>query len=429
VNRQRFLDTLSDVVTIARGPKPAAAMHEVGLTPTHRVPEPNTWRELLQTIDANVPVANQTVALQEYGITNPSLIAGLEARGADVLRLQVYRWELPEDEPPAGRQCPRLCRRPAGCAAVHRGGPGHARGPDGRADGVGRRRPAAIGQAVIGSVGPTTSEVLREYGWPVDLEPEHPKMGPLVALAAQRSRAILDRKQPVARPGVVQPGAEDRQALVQQPLHESLPPRTVRRGAGLADASSRTLHGRVPRGPRRRRRFWSCAKTPALCSEVMCTAVRRLGVDAAIIFSDLLPILEPMGLDLEFAQGEGPIIHNPVREGADVDRVLELESVDSLDFVTETVRQTRRDLPGTSAVDRVRRGSVHLGQLRDRRRIQPQLSPYQDADVPRCGCLADADGTLRPRRHPVFERPGGCRSPVRPAVRFMGRMPEPRRLS
>jgi uroporphyrinogen decarboxylase len=68
-------------------------------------------------------------------------------------------------------------------------------------------------------------------------------------------------------------------------------------------------------------------------------------VDAAIIFSDLLPILEPMGLDLEFAQGEGPVIHNPVREASDVDRVLELESVESLDFVIETVRQTRNDLP------------------------------------------------------------------------------------
>jgi uroporphyrinogen decarboxylase len=71
-----------------------------------------------------------------------------------------------------------------------------------------------------------------------------------------------------------------------------------------------------------------------------------LGVDAAIIFSDLLPILEPMGLDLEFAQGEGPVIHNPVREAADLDRVLELESVDALDFVMETVRQTRAGLPG-----------------------------------------------------------------------------------
>ena len=91
--------------------------------------------------------------------------------------------------------------------------------------------------------------------------------------------------------------------------------------------------------------FLGLCKNPALCSEVMCTAVNKLGVDAAIIFSDLLPILEPMGLDLEFAEGEGPIIHNPVREASDVDRVLELEDLDSLDFVMETVRQTRNDLP------------------------------------------------------------------------------------
>jgi len=75
------------------------------------------------------------------------------------------------------------------------------------------------------------------------------------------------------------------------------------------------------------------------------TTVNRLGVDAAIIFSDLLPILEPMGLELEYAEGEGPIIHNPLREGGDVDRLLELESVDALHFVTETVRLTRSELP------------------------------------------------------------------------------------
>jgi uroporphyrinogen decarboxylase len=91
--------------------------------------------------------------------------------------------------------------------------------------------------------------------------------------------------------------------------------------------------------------FLELCRNPALCSEVMCTAVNRLGVDAAIIFSDLLPILEPMGLELEFAQGEGPVIHNPVRDPADVDRVLELESAEALDFVLETVRQTRADLP------------------------------------------------------------------------------------
>jgi uroporphyrinogen decarboxylase len=91
--------------------------------------------------------------------------------------------------------------------------------------------------------------------------------------------------------------------------------------------------------------FLELCKNPKLCSEVMCTAVDRLGVDAAIIFSDLLPILEPMGLDLEFSPGDGPQIHNPVRGSEDVARVIELESTESLHFVFETVAQTRKDLP------------------------------------------------------------------------------------
>ena len=85
VDRQRFLDALADITTIVRGPKPVAAMKEVGLSPTLRAPEPNTWREVLATIDQNLAIANANVALQEYGVTNHSLIAGLEARGARVI--------------------------------------------------------------------------------------------------------------------------------------------------------------------------------------------------------------------------------------------------------------------------------------------------------------------------------------------------------
>lgn len=91
--------------------------------------------------------------------------------------------------------------------------------------------------------------------------------------------------------------------------------------------------------------FLELCKSPELCAEIMVTAVNRLGVDAAIIFSDLLPILEPMGLDLEFAKGEGPVIHNPIREVSDIDRVVELDSVEALDFVMETVKLTRQELP------------------------------------------------------------------------------------
>lgn len=90
--------------------------------------------------------------------------------------------------------------------------------------------------------------------------------------------------------------------------------------------------------------FLELCKSPERCAEVMLTAVRRLNVDAAILFADLLPILEPMGMDLEFAAGEGPVIHNPIREANDVDRLLELESVASLEFVMEAVRQTRAGL-------------------------------------------------------------------------------------
>ena len=99
------------------------------------------------------------------------------------------------------------------------------------------------------------------------------------------------------------------------------------------------------RAVRAKTSFLELCKNPSLAAEVTVTAANRLGVDAAIIFADILLILEPMGLDLEFAAGEGPVIHNPVRQASDVDRLLELEDVGALDFVNEAIRQTRRELP------------------------------------------------------------------------------------
>lgn len=91
--------------------------------------------------------------------------------------------------------------------------------------------------------------------------------------------------------------------------------------------------------------FMELCKSPELAAEVTLTAQRVLDVDAAILFADLLPILEPMGLDLEYAQGEGPVIHNPVRTAAEVDRVHEVPDMKALQFVFDTVKLVRRDLP------------------------------------------------------------------------------------
>lgn len=95
---------------------------------------------------------------------------------------------------------------------------------------------------------------------------------------------------------------------------------------------------------RARTTFLELCKRPELAAEVTVTAADRLGVDAAIIFADILLILEPMGINLEFAKGEGPVIHNPVRTGREVERLREVESVEPLSYVFEAIRIARRAL-------------------------------------------------------------------------------------
>lgn len=349
IDRERFLASVSDVTTVARGPKPVAVLKEFGLTPTYRVPEPNTWRELLATIDAHVPVAQQTVGLQEYGQPNASLIAGLEARGAKVEPVRVYKWDLPEDLGPLE----------ANIRAIAEGNIDVALFTSShqvvnllrvaqRLDLL-RELRSGLQRAVIGSIGPTTSETLQEVELPVDLEPEHGKMGHLVQAAAEQATGLVRRKR-LATSITVPPLPESAVQVHRGPWDDSsfmkacrrepvdVTPIWLMRQAGRYMSEYREVRAKTT--------FLELCKNPALCAEVMITAVNRLGVDAAIIFSDLLPMLEPMGVDLEFAQGEGPVIHNPVREGADVDRISELETVEQLNFVMETVKLTRAGLPG-----------------------------------------------------------------------------------
>ncbi|MGA7498124.1 MAG: uroporphyrinogen decarboxylase [Isosphaeraceae bacterium] len=115
------------------------------------------------------------------------------------------------------------------------------------------------------------------------------------------------------------------------------------RQAGRYMAEYRAIRSKVP--------FLELCKRPDLATEVTVTAAEVLGVDAAILFADILLILEPMGFDLEFAKGEGPIIHNPVREAGHVDRVRPLQDPFPLNFVYEAVRSIRAALePATPLI-------------------------------------------------------------------------------
>src|SRR5262249_56203176 len=100
---------------------------------------------------------------------------------------------------------------------------------------------------------------------------------------------------------------------------------------------------REDRPARERLGFPHLSKPPAAAPEVTAPAVEQLGVDAPILFADILLVLEPMGVGLEFAAGDGPVIHRPLRTAADVDRLREFEP-EALAFVYETVRRARAAL-------------------------------------------------------------------------------------
>ena len=346
VDMQRFLNCLQDMTTVARGTKPVVAMKEFGITPTIKVPSPNTWREILSTLDQQLPVNQLTIAIQEYGKPNPSLVAGLEARGAHIQAIKVYRWDLPEDTKPLEQNIRAIV---AGEIDVLMFTSAHQLtnlfALAGKLD-LENQLKSQFDTCVVVSIGPTTSEWMRHLSLPVDLEPESPKMGPMVIAAARKSKELQKRKKRIRH---MLSGPSSDVLDTNAPWYDSpfmkacrgeqtdVTPVWLMRQAGRYMKEYRDIRNQTT--------FLELCKRPDLCAEIMVTAVTKLGVDAAIIFSDLLPILEPMGLDLEFAKGEGPVIHNPIREVKDIDRVMELESVESLDFVMETVKQTRLELP------------------------------------------------------------------------------------
>ena len=195
--REQYAAALKRVVVVARGPKPIAALRELGVPVGLAVPEPNTWRELLRALDERAdsrPLKGCRIAVQEYGVPNPDLLAGLAERGALVSRVPVYEWALPEDTGPLREAVAAVTRGEidvilftTSVQVIHL----VQTATDMKLEESLRR---AFKRILIGSIGPTTSEQLREHGFVADFEPTHPKMGFLVKEAAARSAELLLKK-------------------------------------------------------------------------------------------------------------------------------------------------------------------------------------------------------------------------------------------
>jgi uroporphyrinogen-III synthase len=178
----KFAEALRHLTVVVRGPKPAAVMREWQIPVAVQVPEPNTWRELLAATDGR---SEHRIAVQEYGKSNPELLAGLRARGHDVFTVRVYEWGLPEDTAPLREAVHRLADGKIDVAlfttSIQVAHLFRIAGEEKLEDAV----RAALQKCKVASIGPTTSEELVEYGIRPDMEPSHPKMGLLVNEAAR----------------------------------------------------------------------------------------------------------------------------------------------------------------------------------------------------------------------------------------------------
>lgn len=183
-SEEELLGLWRSVALLVRGPKPVAALREMGLAAEVRAPEPNTWRELLAALDAEWPVEGKSLALQEYGRSNDELIQGLRDRGAEVVPIRVYRWALPEDTAPLAHGIEELIAGRIEVTAFTT-----AVQLDHLLEFAAERgeqvRDALRHSTVVASIGPTASEALTAAGIPVDIEASPPKLGPFAnAIAA-----------------------------------------------------------------------------------------------------------------------------------------------------------------------------------------------------------------------------------------------------
>jgi len=194
--REAFLEALRATKVVTRGSKPEAVLRELKVRSVATAAEPTTWHELIVAIDRYFGDAlkTQRVALQEYGASNPELLAELTERSASLIKVPVYQWALPFDLQPM-RECVQ--------------GLAHA-----RVDVVVfttavqvihlmlvaqemnfvAELMAGLRSIVVVSVGPTTTAELVHYGITPDFEPSRPKMGFLINEAAQYSAQVLREK-------------------------------------------------------------------------------------------------------------------------------------------------------------------------------------------------------------------------------------------
>lgn len=170
---------LSNITVVSRGPKPAKVLRELEIPIDIKVPEPNTWKELLESLDSDELTSDlngKLVAIQEYGEPNEKLNEELEARGAELLQTSIYRWALPDDLEPLKKGIRAILNGETDVVLfTSKTQVNHVMKV---ADMVASKEELqkALKDVVVASIGPVCSGGLESHGIKADFEPSRPKL-------------------------------------------------------------------------------------------------------------------------------------------------------------------------------------------------------------------------------------------------------------
>lgn len=188
----RLAEGLRRTFIVSRGPKPVPILRELGARAHIVVPEPNTWKEVVEAVAAR---PERRIAVQEYGRPNPEMTAALEALGAHVTPFAIYRWDLPADTHPLREAARRLAAREVDVVLFTSSIQLDHLLQIAREEGIADEVMHALAHDVaVASVGPIMTEALEAVGLPVDIVPTHPKMAGLVKASAELAAAALGNK-------------------------------------------------------------------------------------------------------------------------------------------------------------------------------------------------------------------------------------------
>ena len=191
-----IINALKKTIIVTRGPKPLAILKTLGVEANITVPEPNTWHDVIATLDYYRPVQGLKIAIQEYGVSKPDMIQDLQKRGADVFSVPVYRWALPEDTAPLHSAITEVVNGRIDAMVITNAAQVDHVMQLAEQDQKTELFRESCKKIVVASIGPTASEGLKHYDLPVDFEPSHPKMGVLVKELSERIHALRQAKLP-----------------------------------------------------------------------------------------------------------------------------------------------------------------------------------------------------------------------------------------